>query len=59
MVGDLLFQRQEARARRDFAEADRIRAVLTNAGVLVTDVGGMASWQPGPDFDATKLKALQ
>jgi len=59
VVADLLLQRQEARAQRDFAQADRIRAVLTEAGVLVTDVGGMASWQPGPNFDATKLEALK
>jgi cysteinyl-tRNA synthetase len=59
VVTRLLLQRQDARANRDFAEADRIRAVLTHAGVLVTDVGGIASWQPGPDFDAAKLEALR
>ena len=55
VVVRLLFQRQEARATRNFAEADRIRGILTEAGVQVTDVGGVASWRPGPDFDASKL----
>ncbi|MBC7740458.1 MAG: class I tRNA ligase family protein, partial [Candidatus Saccharibacteria bacterium] len=58
-VATLLSQRQEARANRNFAEADRIRGILTEAGVQVTDVGGVASWRPGPDFDATKLDALK
>ena len=35
------------------------RSILTEAGVQVTDVGGVASWRPGPDFDATKLDALK
>ena len=37
LVGDLLAQRQEARARRDFAAADDVRGRLTAAGVVVED----------------------
>ncbi|EEW25832.1 cysteine--tRNA ligase [Rhodobacter ferrooxidans] len=59
VVAGLLFERQEARASRNFAVADRIRDVLTEAGVQVTDVGGVASWQPGPNFDPAKLEALK
>ncbi len=52
----LLARRAEARAAKDWAEADRIRDILGAAGVQVTDVGGTASWQPGPSFDASKLE---
>ncbi|WP_341213903.1 cysteine--tRNA ligase [uncultured Limimaricola sp.] len=55
-VTALLERRAQARAAKDWAEADRIRDILSAAGVQVTDMGGQASWQPGPDFDATKLE---
>jgi cysteinyl-tRNA synthetase len=44
LVGDLLTQRQEARARRDFATADAIRARLTAAGVSVEDSPDGPTW---------------
>jgi len=59
LIDDLLAQRQMARASKDWAEADRLRDVLTGAGVQVTDVSGTASWQPGPDFDPAKLEVLK
>jgi cysteinyl-tRNA synthetase len=37
--------RREARARRDFAEADRIRSELTSRGVTIEDVGGETRWK--------------
>ena len=55
-VDALLVARAAARAERNLAEADRIRDVLTLAGVQVTDVGGQAQWQPGPEFDPSKLE---
>ncbi len=55
-VNTLLTRRAEARAAKDWAEADRIRDILNAAGVQVTDMGGTASWQPGPGFDASKLE---
>lgn len=55
-VDALLVARAAARAERNWAEADRIRDVLTLAGVQVTDVGGQAQWQPGPEFDPSKLE---
>ncbi|PYE86051.1 cysteine--tRNA ligase [Pseudoroseicyclus aestuarii] len=55
-VTKLLADRSAARAARDFAAADAIRDRLTAAGVQVSDVGGSASWQPGPGFDPAKLK---
>lgn len=47
LVEDVLAQRQEARARRDFAAADELRGRLTAAGVSVED---------GPDGPTWSLK---
>jgi cysteinyl-tRNA synthetase len=44
LVGDLLAQRQEARAARDFAAADRVRDRLTAAGVSVEDSPDGPTW---------------
>ena len=44
LVGDLLAQRQEARARRDFAVADAVRDRLTAAGVAVEDSPDGPTW---------------
>jgi cysteinyl-tRNA synthetase len=37
--------RREARARRDFGEADRIRAELTARGVAIEDAGAETRWK--------------
>jgi cysteinyl-tRNA synthetase len=57
-VDALLAARAAARAAKDWGEADRLRDVLNAAGVQVTDVGGQATWVPGPGFDASKLGDL-
>ena len=44
-VEALMEQRQAARSRRDFAEADRLRAALTRLGVLVEDKPGGTTWK--------------
>jgi cysteinyl-tRNA synthetase len=44
LVDDLLAQRQEARANRDFATADAVRARLTAAGVSVEDSADGPTW---------------
>ncbi|MDP5084651.1 MAG: cysteine--tRNA ligase [Yoonia sp.] len=56
IVDALLADRAAARAAKDWARADEVRDILTAAGVQVTDVGGQATWTPGPDFDAAKLE---
>ena len=57
-VDALLQARADARAAKDWGEADRVRDILNAAGVQVTDVGGQATWAPGPDFDAAKLEGM-
>lgn len=54
-VDALLAERAAARAAKDWDRADAVRDVLNAAGVQVTDVGGQATWSPGPDFDASAL----
>ncbi|MBW7930942.1 MAG: cysteine--tRNA ligase [Gammaproteobacteria bacterium] len=44
-VEQLLEARREARARRDFAEADRIRGELTAAGILIEDGPEGTRWR--------------
>jgi cysteinyl-tRNA synthetase len=44
-VEDRLTARRAARERRDFSEADRIRAELTAKGIAVEDVGGVTKWK--------------
>ena len=55
-IDGLIEQRGAARSAKDWGEADRLRDLLNAAGVQVTDVGGTASWQLGPDFDASVLE---
>ena len=57
-VDALLSARAKARADKNWAAADDVRDVLNAAGVQVTDVGGQATWVPGPDFDPAKLGDL-
>jgi cysteinyl-tRNA synthetase len=58
LVISLLHKRSEARARKDFATADKIRADLVAAGIEVMDSGGVSAWHGGPSMDVEKLKAL-
>jgi cysteinyl-tRNA synthetase len=44
-IEERLSARRDARARRDFAEADRLRAELTARGVTIEDGGGETRWK--------------
>ena len=56
----LLTERADARAAKNFARADQIRAGLEAAGVIVMDKPGEPSdWRLGPNFDPAKLEALR
>ncbi|HEY8175072.1 MAG TPA: cysteine--tRNA ligase [Gemmatimonadaceae bacterium] len=45
LVEERIAARSAARERRDFAEADRIRAELADLGVAVEDAGGGTKWK--------------
>ncbi len=56
-IDALLAERSEARATRDFARADAIRAALDAAGVEVQDAAGVPSaWSLKPGFDPGALE---
>lgn len=44
LIQDLLVQRSEARAQKDWAKADEIRDVLAKAGITVKDSATGSSW---------------
>jgi cysteinyl-tRNA synthetase len=44
LVETLLASRQEARAARDFAQADRVREMLASAGVTIEDTPSGSHW---------------
>jgi cysteinyl-tRNA synthetase len=44
-IDALVAQRTEAKRRRDFAEADRIRTMLAEEGILLEDGAGGTSWR--------------
>ncbi len=44
-IQSLLVQREQARKDRDFAEADRIRDLLTRQGITLEDSAGGTIWQ--------------
>lgn len=59
-IEHLLAERQSARASRDFARADAIRANLDEAGVIVMDrPNAPTDWELAPNFDPARLEAPQ
>jgi len=48
LVPAMLVAREAARNRKDYAEADRIRDALADAGVVVEDTPAGARWRVGP-----------
>jgi cysteinyl-tRNA synthetase len=44
-VEERLAARRAARERRDFGEADRIRAELVGKGIAIEDAGGRTTWK--------------
>jgi cysteinyl-tRNA synthetase len=44
-IEKLIRQRDEARSRRDYAEADRIRADLEARGILLEDSANVTTWR--------------
>lgn len=46
-IDDLIQQRLDARANKNWAEADRIRDELTNQGIILEDGAGGTTWRRG------------
>ncbi|MBI3898054.1 MAG: cysteine--tRNA ligase [Gammaproteobacteria bacterium] len=46
-VERLIGERMAARQSKNFAEADRIRGVLVNAGIIIEDSAGNTTWRRG------------
>jgi cysteinyl-tRNA synthetase len=46
-IDALVAQRQAARAAKDFAAADRIRAELTERGIILEDTASGPVWRRG------------
>jgi cysteinyl-tRNA synthetase len=44
-IETLIAARQEARRRKDFAESDRIRAQLLEAGIVLEDAAAGTTWR--------------
>jgi cysteinyl-tRNA synthetase len=44
-IEERISARRAARARKDFAEADRIRAELVERGIVLEDAGGTTTWR--------------
>jgi cysteinyl-tRNA synthetase len=44
-IAERIAERKAARARKDFAEADRIRKELLDCGIVVEDKGGTSTWR--------------
>ncbi|MBV0890363.1 cysteine--tRNA ligase [Paracoccus sp. Z118] len=58
-IMEIAIARRDARQARDFSTADRIRAQLEAAGVLIKDgPGGAIAWERGPNFDPDKLDGI-
>jgi cysteinyl-tRNA synthetase len=52
-------ERMAAMVSKDFAELDRLKSALTDAGVEVRMTKDGVDLIPGPDFDPAKLEALK
>ncbi len=59
LIGSLLSRRLQARAKKDFQTADKLRDAIVDAGVIIEDGGSETEWNIAPNFDPAKLEALK
>ncbi len=59
LIDQLLMDRKQARADKNFARADELRDGFARAGVLIKDTPDGPVWELSKDFDAEKLEALR
>ena len=59
LITELLKERADARLRKDYAKADKLRDGFVKAGLIINDTENGIDWELKEDFDLKKLKALK
>ena len=59
LITDLLKERADARFRKDYAKADKLRDGFVKAGLIISDTENGIDWELKEDFDQKKLEALK
>ena len=59
LITELLKERADARLRKDYAKADKLRDGFVKAGLIISDTENGIDWELKEDFDLKKLEALK
>ena len=59
LITELLKERADARFRKDYAKADKLRDGFVKAGLIISDTENGIDWELKEDFDLKKLEALK
>lgn len=59
LITELLKERADARLRKDYAKADKLRDGFVKAGLIINDTENGIDWELKEDFDLKKLEALK
>ena len=59
LITELLKERADARFRKDYAKADKLRDGFVKAGLIISDTENGIDWELGENFDLKKLEALK
>ena len=59
LITELLKERADARFRKDYAKADKLRDGFVKAGLIISDTENGIDWELKEDFDQKKLEALK
>jgi cysteinyl-tRNA synthetase len=59
LITELLKERADARFRKDYAKADKLRDGFVKAGLIISDTENGIDWELEEDFDLKKLEALK
>ena len=59
LITELLNERADARFKKDYAKADKLRDGFVKAGLIISDTENGIDWELKEDFDLKKLEALK
>ena len=59
LITELLNERADARFKKDYAKADKLRDGFVKAGLIISDTENGIDWELGENFDLKKLEALK